>query len=77
MRRVITDKHPFIEKVNALYDYMEDNNIAITENRNGGLIIIDTINDKGYHVRDIDSSEMSAVFPSGSEFKLTYESDII
>ena len=36
-----------MEKVNALYDYMEDNNITIAENRNGGLLIIDTINDKG------------------------------
>ena len=72
MRKVITDNHSFMEKVNALYEYMEDNNIAIAENRNSGLIIIDTINDKAYHLRDIDSSEMSSIFPSGVEFKLTY-----
>ena len=62
-----------MKKVNALYEYMEDNNIAIAENLNGGLNIIDTTNDKAYHLRDIDSGEMSPVFPSGVEFKLTYE----
>jgi hypothetical protein len=76
MRKVITNKHPFMEKVNALYEYMEDNNIAIAENLNGGLNIIDTTNDKAYHLRDVDSSEMSPVFPSGVEFKLTYENNI-
>lgn len=45
MRKVLTNKHPFMIKVNALYEYMEDNNIAIAENLNGGLNIIDTAND--------------------------------
>lgn len=73
MRRVITDEHPFMKRVNALYQYMEDNNIVIDRNLSGGLNIIDTTNDKSYHLRDTDSSEMSPVFPSGVEFKLTYE----
>lgn len=76
MRRVITDEHPFMKRVNALYQYMEDNNIVIDRNLSGGLNIIDTTNDKSYHLRDIDSSEMSPVFPSGAEFKLTYEKEL-
>ena len=76
MRKVITDKHPFMKKVNALYEYMEDNGIVIIGNSNDGLNIVDTINNKTYHLRDISNNEISSVFPSGTEFKLTYENNI-
>ena len=38
MRKVITNEHPFMKKVNALYEYMEDNNIPITINKMKNLL---------------------------------------
>jgi hypothetical protein len=73
MTKRITDQHPFMEKVNKLYDFMEELGIEIEYNGMGGLNINDKINSKVYSLRDIDSSEIVEYFPTGYEFKLTFE----
>jgi hypothetical protein len=73
MRKVITEKHPFMKKVNKLYDMMEEMGILIEYGGNGGLNIVDTENDVIYKLRDLDSNEQGEMFPTGTEFKLTLD----
>jgi hypothetical protein len=71
----ITDKHPFMQKINALYEYMDTHGIAIEYGGAGGLTLVDTQNDQSFWLRDADTGEAEPVFPSGVEFKLTFEDD--
>lgn len=73
MNKVITDKHPFMQKVNKLYSVMEELGICIYYGGAGGLVIQDVEKDQSYRFKDKDSSEYKAEFPTGVEFKLTYE----
>jgi hypothetical protein len=73
MSKRITEKHPFMEKVKKLYDFMEELGIEIENNGMGGLNINDRENSKSYSLKDIDSSDMVEFFPTGYEFKLTFE----
>jgi hypothetical protein len=73
MTKVITEKHPFMEKVNKLYDFMEELGICIEYGGAGGLNIVDTKTNQGYRLKDKDSSEYKQEFPTGVEFKLTFE----
>jgi hypothetical protein len=73
MTKRITDKHPFMEKVNKLYDYMTELGIEIQYNPMGGLNILDRVNNKLYRLKDSDRSEMESSFPTFAEFKLTFE----
>jgi hypothetical protein len=73
MSKRITEKHPFMEKVNKLYDFMEELGIEIEYNGMGGLNINDVKNSKSYCLRDSDSSDITEYFPTGHEFKLTFD----
>ena len=73
MTKRITEKHPFMEKVNKLYDFMEELKIEIEYNGMGGLNINDRENSKSYRLKDNDSSDMVEYFPTGYEFKLVFE----
>lgn len=73
MTKVITDKHPFMQKVNKLYEYMDNEKIHIEYGGAGGLIFIDTEKDKSYRLKDKDTSEYLGYFPTFIEFKLTFE----
>jgi hypothetical protein len=75
MTKVITDIHPFMVKVNKLYTIMEELGISIEYGGVGGLNIVDTEKDVTYRLKDMDSSEYSAQFPTGVEFKLTFEEE--
>lgn len=75
-RKRITDNHPFMKKVNALYDYMEKEGITIEYPGGNKLIIIDHTNQREYALLDVDSNESMMVFPPSSEFKLTFDDDI-
>jgi len=70
--KVLTDKHPFMDKVNKLYDFMEENGIIIIGGA-GVLHIIDSENSKNYRLKGKDSSEYIDQFPTLVEFKLTFE----
>ena len=73
MTKVITDKHPFMQKVNKLYEYMDNEKIHIEYGGSAGLIFTDTENNKTYRLKDKDTSEHLAYFPTFIEFKLTFE----
>lgn len=73
MTKVITDKHPFMQKVNKLYEFMDKEKISIEYGGTGGLVFTDTENNKTYRLKDMDTSEYLAYFPTGFEFKLTFE----
>lgn len=73
MSRVITENHPFMKKVNELYDKMEELGIRIEYAGAGGLKITDTNSNKEYMLKDIGTSECLSYFPTGIEFKLTFE----
>lgn len=73
MAKVITQKHPFMKKVNTLYCEMEKLGIMIVYGGNGGLNIVDTENDIQYKLKDSDTSQHESFFPTGVEFKLVIE----
>lgn len=71
----LTDKHPFTQKVIQLYEFMESLGISIEYGGNGCLDIIDTQTNRVYKLKDNDTSEQLPYFPTGVEFKLTYEEE--
>lgn len=72
-RKRLTDNHPFMKKVNELYEYMEKQGITIEYPGGNKLIIIDHSNQQEYDLLDQDSNEGIMVFPAGVEFKLSFE----
>lgn len=73
MTKRITDKHPFMEKANKLYDYMTELGIEIHVNSMNGLNIVDRENNESYRLKDNDTSQMEGCFPTFAEFKLTFD----
>lgn len=68
----LTDNHPFMKKMTGLYEYMEKNNISLYVNFSGELQVVDTEINKSYLIKDADSNSGTDQFPSGVEFKLTF-----
>ena len=73
MAKKLTEHHPFMIKVNRLYDIMSEMGIRIDNNSMGGLNIIDTKTNKTYKVKDNDSGGFTPDFPYFAEFKLVIE----
>lgn len=73
MAKKLTEHHPFMSKVNKLYDIMFKMGITIENNSMGGLNIIDTDTNTTYKVKDNDSGEFTPDFPYFAEFKLIIE----
>ncbi len=73
MTTMITENHPFMKKVNKLYTIMEELGISIEYGGVGGLNIVDEESKKYYRLKDNDTSAYSPIFPTGVEFKLTFE----
>lgn len=71
----LTEKHPFMEKVNKLYDIMSEMGITIDANSLGGLDITDNNSNITYRLRDFDGGEESPTFPTIFEFKLTFNDE--
>jgi hypothetical protein len=71
MRQVITENHPFMKKVNKLYDMMENLGILIEYDGSGGLNIVDTKSNITYKLIDLDRGKQGEMFPTYVEFKLT------
>lgn len=70
MPRKLSEQHPFMKKVNKLYEIMEEMNIRIDYNGINGLDIVDTENGNGYRLKDNESGEAISDFPYFAEFKL-------
>ena len=70
MTKKLTEKHPFMIKVNKLYDIMSEMGIRIETSDMGGLNIIDTKKSVTYKAKDNDSSQCIPDFPYFAEFKL-------
>ena len=64
-----------MQKVERLYEVMEELGITIEYGGAGGLNIVDNTDSKIYKLRDADSGELEPQFPTGFEFKLTFEED--
>ena len=73
MTKKLTEHHPFMIKVNKLYDIMSEMGIRIENNSTGGLNIIDTKTDIMYKAKDNDSGRSIPDFPYFAEFKLVIE----
>jgi hypothetical protein len=73
MVKIITEYHPFMKKVDQLYDLMDKLNISIEYGGVGGLNIIDTESNQSYRLKDKDTGEYLPYFPTGTEFKLSFE----
>ena len=71
----ITEHHPFMKKVNELYDKMQELGLFISYNQMGGLKITDSESGQDYTFKDIESADAVQDFPNGFEFKLTFESE--
>lgn len=71
----LTENHPFIEKVNKLYNIMSEMGITIDANALGGLDITDDDSDITYRLRYLDDGELSPTFPTIVEFKLTFNDE--
>jgi hypothetical protein len=71
----ITENHPFMKKVNELYDLMENLGICIEYDNMGGFNIVDTETNQTYKLKDLEGSHSLDSFPTGFEFKLTFESE--
>jgi len=67
---VLKDSHPFMQKVNELYNKMEELGIIIEYGGAGGLNIKDVNNNRFYRLEDRDDSSYMPNFPTGFEFKL-------
>lgn len=74
-RKRLSDKHPFMKKINALYDYMDREGISIEYPGGNKLLIIDHLNHREYDLLDSDDGGPILEFPTGVEFKLSFESD--
>lgn len=73
MTKVITEKHPFMQKVEQLYQKMEELGIRLDYGGAGGLTITDTEKNVKYRLKDKETSEYLPYFPTGFEYKLTFE----
>lgn len=69
--KTLKETHPFMEKVDKLYNIMEKLNISIDYGGAGGLCIVDTENQESYRLLDRDDNENLPNFPTGIEFKLS------
>mgnify|MGYP001210670310 CR=1 FL=1 len=72
-RKRLGENHPFMKKINALYDYMDREGISIEYPGGNKLLIIDHLNQQEYDLLDLDSSEPITIFPPIFEFKLTLD----
>jgi hypothetical protein len=64
-----------MQKVETLYAVMEELGITIECNGAGGLNIVDGNNGQIYKLKDSGSGKLEPQFPTGFEFKLTFEED--
>lgn len=70
-RKTLKQNHPFMEKVNKLYEVMEELGITIEYGGNDSLNIVDNESQESYKLLDNDTSESLPYFPTGVEFKLS------
>lgn len=73
MAKRLTEAHPFMQRVNALYDYMKENKITIDFAGNDSLLMIDDETGHSYRLKDAESGEGELTFPTLCEFKLVTE----
>jgi len=67
----LTENHPLSKKVDALMQYLEDNNLMIEQSPyNRGFLITDTKENVEAYMKDLDSYEGVEALPAAFEFKL-------
>ena len=67
----LTEKHQFQQKMDKLYDFMQENGIML-DIFHDGLVAIDTDSGEHYKLRCLDTGERLNSFPTGFEYKLTF-----
>lgn len=73
-RKRLGENRPFMKKINALYEYMDNEGISLEYPGGNRLIIIDRLNHREYDLLDSDDGGSILEFPTGVEFKLSFES---
>ncbi len=73
MAKKLLPSHPFMQKVDKLYEFMKAEGISISFNGSAGLRIRDDESNQEYRLRDLDSGQEEPEFPTFAEFKLTFD----
>jgi hypothetical protein len=66
----LNEDHSFHQKVDKLYDFMQENGIML-DIFHDGMVVIDTDSGEHYKLRCYDTGERIQNFPTGFEYKLT------